>query len=188
MRPRDDPAVRALASGGVVVFPTDTLLGLGARATDRAAVARLAELKGRPGGFPISVAVSSYDELERLARLTPTARAFVRRALPGPYTVLLPASPVARRTLAPGILGPTGTIGLRIPDHPRARALARAVGPITATSANRHGQPPLPSLAAARREFGHRIAAYVPADPRPRGRPSTLVDLTRGPPRFARRG
>ncbi len=187
MPSRIDRPLRALAAGGVIVYPTDTLLGLGARATDPAAVAHLFALKGRPGGVPISIAVSSYDELERWAELAPPARAWVRRALPGPFTVLARASPRARRSLAPGIVGPGGTIGLRIPDHATARALARAAGPLTATSANRHGAPPCRRIAQARRAFGAEDAANVPAAPAPSGRPSTIVDWTGGRPRFAER-
>lgn len=182
-----DRAVRALAAGRVVVYPTDTLLGFGVRATDTAAVDRLTALKGRPGGLPISVAVSSLEEVEPLVRLTAPGRAFLRRALPGPYTVLLPASAEARRTLAPAVLGPTGTLGVRVPDHPAARELARRAGPVTATSVNRHGAPPCRSVAAARREFGHAVAVYWDAPPRPSGRPSMLVDLTRAAPRFVAR-
>ena len=187
MAPRTDRALRALAAGGVIVYPTDTLLGLGARALDATAVARLIALKGRPGDAPISVAVSSYEELERWADLSPAARAWVRRALPGPFTLLARASVPARRALAPGIVGPRGTIGLRIPDHPRARALSRVAGPLTATSANRHGLPPCRTLGEARRAFGREVAAYVPATPPPSGRPSTLVDWTGPRPRFAER-
>ncbi len=182
-----DRPLRALAAGGVIVYPTDTLLGLGARAEDPAAVARLVDLKGRPEGAPISVAVSSFEELERWAVLTPAGRAWARRSLPGPFTLLARASPRARRALAPEILGPGGTIGLRLPDHPVARALCRDAGPLTATSANRHGHAPCRTVAEARRTFGRGVAAYVPATPAPSGRPSTLVDWTGPHPRVVER-
>jgi L-threonylcarbamoyladenylate synthase len=180
-------AVAALAAGRLVVYPTDTLLGVGARATDPAAVARLAEAKGRPPGMPVSVAVSSTAEVEALAELTPAGRRFVRTHLPGPYTLLVRRSTLARRTLAPRVAGASRAIGLRVPDHPVARELARRAGPITATSANRHGRAAARTVAEARRAFGDAIAVYLTGGPRPSGRPSQLIDLTHGAPRVVAR-
>lgn len=175
-------AVRALRRGGLVVYPTDTLLGLGALARHRGAVAKLARAKGRAAGQPISVCVSSTEEIERYAVLSPAARQFVRRHLPGPFTILLQPSAEARRSLAPSV-GGLATIGVRVPDHPVARALARRAGPITATSANRHGAPPARSLPEARRALGGAVSVYLSAAPRGSGAPSTLVDLIGPEPR-----
>ncbi len=175
-------AVRALAAGELVVVPTDTLLGLAASARDRRALDRLQRAKGRPTGMPISIAVSSTEELERFARLSRVGRAFARRHLPGPFTVLAAPSVTARRTLDPSVArGPT--IGLRVPDHPLARELCRRAGPITATSANRHGVPTARTVEEARRAFGASVRIYLPARPAPSGVPSTLVDLTGSQPR-----
>jgi L-threonylcarbamoyladenylate synthase len=175
-------AVRALLAGELVVHPTDTLFALAARALDRGAVGRLVVAKGRPDGRPLSVTVSSTEELERWGSLGPGARRFVRDRLPGPYTVLLRPTPPARRALAPEVAGGP-TVGLRVPDHPLARELARRAGPIVATSANRSGSPPARSLAEARRALGRSVAVYLAAPPRPSGTPSTLVDLTADFPR-----
>jgi L-threonylcarbamoyladenylate synthase len=180
-------AARALAAGGLVVYPTDTLFGLGARAEDRRAVARLESTKGRTGQ-PMSVAVSSVEELDRWADLTPTARRWARRHLPGPYTVLVTPSPVARARFPTTVVPAGGALALRVPDHPTARELARRAGPIVATSANHHGQPPVRNAAAARRAFGARVSVYLENGPRPSGRPSTFVDLRGEAPRpLARR-
>lgn len=180
-------AARALVAGELVVYPTDTLLGLGARATDRRAVARLEALKARPSGQPLSVAVSSVEELERWADLSPTARRWARRHLPGPFTVLVPPSRWAARRLPRSIVPSGGALAARVPDHSLARELARRVGPVVATSANRHGLPPCPSVPAARRMFGSAVAVYLPARPAPSGRPSTLVDLRGDAPHPLRR-
>jgi tRNA threonylcarbamoyl adenosine modification protein (Sua5/YciO/YrdC/YwlC family) len=188
MAVRLDEAVATLARGELVVYPTDTLMGLGARADRPEAVGRLLRAKERPPAQSISFAVSSYEEVERWAELTPERRAELRRRLPGPYTLLLPATPMARRALAPALLSPTGTVGIRIPDHPLARELARRAGPITCTSANRHGRPPARTEEEARRGLGDAIGAYVPARPAPSGVPSTLIDLTGATPRPVRRG
>ncbi len=182
-----DAAVRALGAGRIVAYPTDTLLGLGVRASDPAALERLCAAKGRPEGLPVSVAVSSTEELEALLDLAPSARRWVRLHLPGPYTVLARPTPTGRAALAPSVVGPDGLLGVRVPDHPRARELARRVGPITSTSANRHGAPPCRTLAGARRTFGRAVGAYVGGGPAPSGRPSTLVDLTGPRPRTVAR-
>jgi L-threonylcarbamoyladenylate synthase len=187
MDPALSDAVRALRRGGLVVYPTDTLLGLGALARHRGAVGRLLRAKGRSAGQPISLCVSSTEEVERYAVLSLAARRFVRRHLPGPFTVLLKPSPEARRELAPSV-GAGATIGFRVPDHPVARALARAAGPITATSANRHGAPPARTLAEARRALGGEVSVYLPATPKGSGAPSTLVDLVGSKPRPIVRG
>jgi L-threonylcarbamoyladenylate synthase len=175
-------ATQALRRGGLVVYPTDTLLGLGALARHRGAVRKLMAVKGRSPSQPISVCVSSTEELERYALVSPAARRFLRRHLPGPFTVLLIPSAEARRAFAPSV-GGLATIGFRVPDHPTARELARAAGPLTATSANRHGAPTARTLTEARRALGRSVAVYLPAVPRGSGHPSTLVDLIGPEPR-----
>jgi len=182
MRRSADVGARALNAGGLVVHPTDTLLALAARALDPAAVHRLVAAKGRPSSRPLSVAVSSVEELERWATLEPAARRFVRAELPGPFTVLLRPSAEARRTLAAEVAAGS-TIGLRVPDHPLARELARRVGPTVATSANRSGSAPARTLAEAKRAFGGLVSAYLAEPPSPSGVPSALVDLTGPSPR-----
>jgi L-threonylcarbamoyladenylate synthase len=183
-----DAAVRSLEAGRIVAYPTDTLLGLGVRASDGGAVERLRIAKGRPDGMPVSVAVSSTEEVESMLDLGPAGRRFVRLQLPGPFTVLAPPTRAGRDAVAASTLGPDGRLGMRVPDHPLARELARRAGPITSTSANRHGEPPCRTIADARRAFGREVAAYVPGGPEPSGHPSTLVDLSGPRPRtLARR-
>jgi L-threonylcarbamoyladenylate synthase len=180
-------AVRAVRRGRPIFYPTDTLWGLGVRPGDRTGVRRLYALKERPGGMPVSVAFSSYEEVEPFVQFSSTARATVRRWLPGPYTFLLRASPKARREWAPEVLGDSQTVGVRIPDHSVTRALLARTGPLTATSANRHGQAPFRTVAEARRVLGDRIGAYLTGGAAPSGRPSTIVALTGPRPRIVRR-
>jgi L-threonylcarbamoyladenylate synthase len=182
-----DAGLTAVRSGRLVVYPTDTLFGLGADARNPEAVARLLAAKARPGGMPISVIVSSTEEVEEWATLSPMARTWLRRELPGPWTLLLSASPRARRELAAPLLGPNGSLGVRVPDHPVARELARQVGVLTATSANSHGAPPCRTIPEARRVFGTEVAAYITAGPAPKGVPSGLVDLRGSAPRIVPR-
>ncbi|MFZ0830217.1 MAG: L-threonylcarbamoyladenylate synthase [Thermoplasmata archaeon] len=171
-------AVHAVRRGQPILYPTDTLWGLGVRPDDTGAVRRLYALKERPAEMPVSVAFSSYEELEPFVRLSLTSRATIRRWLPGPFTFLLRAGPKARREWVPAVLGKSPTIGVRIPDRPVARELLARTGPLTTTSANRHGRPPCRSAAEARRVFGDQVTVYVTGGEPPSGRPSTLVDLT----------
>jgi L-threonylcarbamoyladenylate synthase len=181
-----DAAARSLAAGDLVVYPTDTLWGLGARADQSTAVARVFAAKGRTSVTPIAVAVSSVAELEALAELSDAGRAFVRRKLPGPFTVLVRPSEYARRTIAAPI-GEGARLGLRVPDHPVARELARRAGPITCTSANLHGAPATADVQTARGALEPHVAHYLTEGPAPRGDPSTLVDLTGPTPRIVPR-
>jgi L-threonylcarbamoyladenylate synthase len=182
-----DTAVRSLEAGRIVAYPTDTLLGLGVRASDEAALERLRAAKGRPEGMPLSVAVSSTEEIESMLDLTPAGRRFVRLHLPGPYTILARPTPAGRDAVAPSVVGPDGRLGMRLPDHPLARELARRAGPVTSTSANRHGDAPCRTIAEVRRAFGEQVDAYLSGRPEPSGHPSTLVDLSGRRPRTVAR-
>lgn len=133
---RIQEAVNVLHRDGLVVYPTDTIYGLGADALSDEAVAAVYEAKHRLLSMPISLAVSDRDMLGALAVVTPVAEMFIEQFLPGPFTVVLKA-----KKLLPAVLtGGTGMIGLRIPAHPIALELIQQFdGPITATSANLSG-------------------------------------------------
>lgn len=182
-----DRAVRALEHGKVVLYPTDTLLGLAVRPDSPSALRALFAVKHRPEGSPVSLAFSSLEEIEPYADLRPGQRKVLRALLPGAYTLLLRPSERARRRLPAQLFGPEGTLGIRLPDHPVARELARRAGPVTSTSANLHGRPPCRSVGAARAAFGKGVAVYLEARPPPSGRPSQLVDLTGRSPRLRAR-
>lgn len=147
---------RALQAGTVVVFPTDTLYGLGADPGSAGALGRLASLKGRREGKPIPLLLDSADRAGSFAAEVPeTARRLMERFWPGALTIVLPAAP----RLHPVVTGTGRTVGLRVPDHPVPRALAKALGgAVTGTSANRAGSPGRwrePGEIA--REFGGRV-------------------------------
>lgn len=176
-------AVEALDRRELVVYPTDTLYGLGADALDPRALARLVEAKRRPPGQPISVAVADLAMMGQVARVPPLARRLVERFLPGPLTLVLPPD----AGVPDALLGASKGLGVRIPAHPVARELCRRFGPITATSANLHGQPDPATCAEAREQLGGSVAAYLDAGPLP-GKASTVLDLTSQPPRVLREG
>jgi L-threonylcarbamoyladenylate synthase len=162
-------AVSVLMHDGIIVYPTETVYGLGADAFSDEAIAKVYEAKKRPLSMPISIAVSDFDMLYAVARVDPEAEAFLTAFLPGPVTVVLPA-----RTSVPAILtGGTGLVGIRMPAHDLAlRVIAAFDAPITATSANLHGakDPVIPAECTVPYEFlidGGRLP----------GIPSTVVDL-----------
>ena len=181
-----DEAIACLRAGGVVVYPTETLYGLGCDATDEAALRRLAALKGRDAGKPISVLVASRDELGRMAA-APSAEAtrLMEAFWPGPLTIVLRARPELSKILTGG----GQTIGARVSPHPVARALAEGLArPLTATSANPGGETPPATAAAARAYFGDRVDAYVDDGATPGGPASTVVDCSGSRPLIVREG
>ena len=165
-----DMAVRVLRRDGLIVYPTETVYGLGAEALSEDAVLKVYEAKNRPLSRPISIAVSDMDMLGAVAVLDEAARAFIERFLPGPVTVVLPA-----KSCLPAILtGGTGLVGIRWPDHEVALAIiARLDSPITATSANVSGEIP-----PTRPEDVYVPNDYVVDGGELPGTPSTVVDLT----------
>ena len=137
----DDPtksvrrAASAVAAGKLVVYPTETVYGLGADALDEAAVERVFETKRRDRDDPLSLGVGRVDDAFAHTRPTERATAFMRAFLPGPVTVVVERDPAVPAVLTGG----RDRVGVRVPDHPVARALLEAAGPLTATSANVSG-------------------------------------------------
>jgi L-threonylcarbamoyladenylate synthase len=129
-------AVKVLQHDGLVVYPTDTIYGLGADAFSDEAILRVFEAKQRPIGNPISIAVSDREMIHGVARVDRTAEILIDRLLPGPVTLVLPA----KKTVSGLLTGGTKMIGIRYPCHPLALELISCLdSPITATSANISG-------------------------------------------------
>ncbi|MBI3158174.1 MAG: threonylcarbamoyl-AMP synthase [Chloroflexi bacterium] len=177
--PAGDPAaiaeaVRALRRGAPVAFPTDTVYGLGALVTDPAAIGRLYDIKSRDETKAIPVLLAGDDQLPQVAvELSPAARQLARRFWPGPLTLVVP-----RRPALPEILSPRPTIGVRVPDHPAARALLAAAGPLAVTSANLSGAADCRTAEEVAAQLGGRIALILDGGMTPGGVPSTVADTT----------
>jgi L-threonylcarbamoyladenylate synthase len=177
--------VRAMRSGGVVAYPTDTLYGLGVDPASARGVAALFVLKGRAEDQALPLVAASAEQASRVARLTPLAKRLAERFWPGPLTLVLPAA----RPFAAGVAAADGTVAIRVPDQAIARALALALGgPVTATSANRSGQPPARSADEVIAAFGEAIDVVLDAGPAPGGVPSSIVDASGVAPRLLRAG
>jgi L-threonylcarbamoyladenylate synthase len=173
-----------LADGGLVVHPTDTVYGLAVDPFQAEAVERVYAVKARPRDQPISIAVADVSDVFRFGETNPIAEAFCGKNLPGPYTVVLRGSSQAPRS----ILSKDGRIGLRVPAHPIPRLLAKSYGPITATSANRHGHPSPVTCGDAREQLGDGVDLYIDGGPTPLGGESTVVDLSGARPKILRQG
>jgi L-threonylcarbamoyladenylate synthase len=159
--------VAALAAGELVVFPTESVYGLGADARSAAAVARLVAVRGREPGKPILVLVRDLAMAATVAADIPdAAHRLAARFWPGPLTLVVPA----REGLPPALTAGTGTIGVRAPGHPTAAALVAGLGgPVTAPSANPPGGAPPRRLEEARAEFGEAVAVYLDGGDLPGG-------------------
>ncbi|WP_428421615.1 L-threonylcarbamoyladenylate synthase [Methylibium sp.] len=182
-------AARLLAAGGLVAFPTETVYGLGARADDDAAVARIFAAKGRPADHPLIVHVADADGAQAFAaELPPLARRLMAAFWPGPLTVI-----VARREgIAAAAAGGQGTIGLRCPAHPVAQALLRSaatlgVPGVAGPSANRFGRVSPTRAAHVVGEFDADLAVLDGGDCEV-GIESSIVDCSRGHPVLLRPG
>jgi L-threonylcarbamoyladenylate synthase len=173
-----------LRAGGLVVYPTDTAYGLGADPVQEKAVDRLFAAKSRPREQAISIAVAGVPEIFRFGEATPIAEAFCAKNLPGPYTVVLKATPQAPRP----IVSKEGRIAMRIPPHPIPRLLTKAIGPVTATSANQHGKPSPRTCEEAREQLADLVDVYIDAGPTPLGGESTVVDLSGKRAKILRQG
>ncbi|MHB8782021.1 MAG: L-threonylcarbamoyladenylate synthase [Desulfobacteria bacterium] len=131
--------IASLRAGGAVIFPTDTLYGLGVDPCSETGIDRLLSAKGRDRGKPIPLLLSDVEQVDRWARHVPAAASrLMDRFWPGALTLVLPADPGVH----PAVTGGGDTVGLRVPDHPVPRALAALLsGAVTGTSANRSGNP-----------------------------------------------
>jgi L-threonylcarbamoyladenylate synthase len=172
-------AVRALEAGLVVVYPTETVYGLGARADSSEGIDRLFRLKGRPEGKGVSLLVDDLGGAGSLIYGPAPAQAIALADAfwPGPLTIVLPAAAGVDRRL----VGEGGGVGLRCSSDPLARALCAACSaPITSTSANPSGAQPATDIETARAYFGSDAGAYVDGGARSGGAVSTVVEFSRG--------
>ncbi|MDO8552420.1 MAG: L-threonylcarbamoyladenylate synthase [bacterium] len=185
-------AVKVVRGGGVVIYPTDTLYGLGADALSDKAVGKIYQIKGRDERKPIHTIVADMKMMEQYAEIPDMARMLAKEFLPGPLTLILGK----KKGIKTGIAKRTKKIGFRIPDNPFCLALAKKFGkPITTTSANLSGHKAERTLSAILKQFGLRTkdvdlaidAGVLPAH-RNEQQPSTVVDLVGKEPIILREG
>ncbi len=177
-------ALRELQAGRLVIFPTDTVYGVGALAFDDRAVLSLYDAKDRPEEKAIPVLLGDASELTKVTGSLPkSAQALGSHFWPGPLTLVVP-----KKADLPTAVSATGTVGVRVPDHPFARALLMAAGPMAVTSANLSGQASPRTLRDVLQQLDGRVALIIDGGTTPGGVPSTVVDCTGDEPRILRAG
>ena len=166
-------AVEQLRGGGVLIYPTDTIYGLGCDITKKSAVDRIRSIKGRDSRKPMSIICADLTGISQYARVTNFAYRILKRLLPGPYTFVLPATKETPRILQ----SKQKTVGIRIPDHVVPLALVGELGnPIVTTSANRSEQEVLTDPLDLEEQLGHQVDLIMECGQLP-VLPSTVVSL-----------
>lgn len=180
-------AVEKLLAGEVVAFPTETVYGLGAIATNQEAVAKIFEAKGRPADNPLIVHFGEPQEiLEYVSEISEKADACIKAFWPGPLTLILKSKP---DVFATNVSAGLSTVGVRIPDHPVALELLRKLGqPIAAPSANRSGKPSPTTALHVEKDLTGRIPLILDGGATGIGLESSVVDFTVEPPVILRPG
>ena len=177
-----DEAAGVVRDGGVIIFPTDTVYGVGCDPTCHPAIDRIYALKGRSREKPLALYFAHVDDLLPYILYDERAVALARRFLPGPLTL------VVRRPAAidPYVVGDLPTIGLRVPDDSFCRALLERMGPLAATSANLSGDEPYTGRGAARDL--PEADLFIDVGPARHGVASTVVDISQTDVRLIREG
>ena len=176
MTPEIRKAAALLRAGGLVAFPTETVYGLGADASNAKAVARLYAVKGRPADHPVIVHFAAVDEAFAWAReISQAARQLAARFWPGPLTLILKRSKLAQDF----VTGGQDTVGLRVPSHPIAHEMLSIFGSgVAAPSANRFGLVSPTTAAHVREDLGDEVDLVLEGGPSDVGIESTIVDLS----------
>lgn len=179
-------AVAVLRQGGLVAFPTETVYGLGADASNPAAIRKLYAAKGRPADHPVIVHVADIAQLSNWVReVTPVAQKLAQKFWPGPLTLLFKRAP----GVSDGVTGGQDTVAIRIPSHPVAHLLLEKFGGgVAAPSANRFGRVSATLAEHVRQEFGEAVDFVVDGGPSDVGIESTVVDATGTAPVLLRPG
>ncbi len=181
-----EKAAEILRAGGLVAFPTETVYGLGADASNPAAVKKIFAAKDRPAAHPVIVHIADMSELKHWAAEVPRAAwLLAEKFWPGPLTMVLKRSSHVNDLISGG----QNTIGLRVPGHPVAQQLLKAFGAgIAAPSANKFGRLSPTAAQHVREELGNAVEIILDGGPCDVGIESTIVDLTREPPAILRPG
>jgi len=177
-------ALDILNRGGLVAFPTDTVYGVGALAFDATAVESIYIAKDRPVEKAIPILIGGPEDLDKVtADIPPIAVKLAARFWPGPLTLVVPKHPNL-----PDVVSAAPTVGVRVPDHPVARALLRAAGPMAVTSANLSGEASPRTAEEVSCQLNGRIPLILDGGETPGGIPSTVVNCLGTEPVILREG
>ena len=179
-----DEVVSVLKQGELIVYPTDTLYGIGADPFNESSVKKVFLAKNRPFDMPLSIAVSNEKMMESVAVLNDNARKLIRRFLPGALTVLLTRKPSIPDILTSG----ANQVGIRIPDHPLAIRIIDRFGPITSTSANLHSHKDPVDIRMPMKDLKGSVRIGIDCGKTTKAEPSTIVDVSDGDAEVIRKG
>lgn len=175
---------RVLGESGLIALPTESFYGLAVTPFDELALARLWQVKGRSEGKPILVLIGAECQLGPLVRSIPPAASILMNTFwPGPLTIVFPAAV----GLSDAVTAGTGSVGIRLSAWQPLIDLLCLVGPVTGTSANREGLPPVRTAEEVQHNLGEVLDLIIDAGSTPGGLPSTVIDV-RGPIRIVRNG
>lgn len=185
-------AARVLAAGGIVALPTDTVYGIAVALATPGGIERLFAAKARPPDKAIALLLADADQAAEIGEMNQAATALAASFWPGGLTLVVPrrADRPLPAALTGGALAPGAipTVGLRVPAHDAPRALARAVGPLPTTSANRSGEPEARDAAEIEALLGGGIDLILDGGPSLGGPASTVIDCTGATPELRRAG
>ena len=175
-------AIKTLDIGNILIYPTDTLYGLGADATNTSAIEKINKLKKRK--IPLSIMVSSLNEIEKYAVINSDTKKELKKIFPGPFTALLQSK---KTKLSYLVQNQSDKIGIRIPNHPFCLELLNEYKkPIITTSVNTHGETPLNNINEIEKKFSKINIYYQNNNLDSKG--STIIDFTKKPPVIIRMG
>jgi len=177
-------ASKIVRRGGLVVYPTDTVYGLGCDPLNVEAVKRLFKAKGERKK-PLPILVSDIEHVEKIAYLSERARRIAARFWPGPLTLVVPKKPALPDVVTCNL----ESVGVRVPRHDIALQLIHlSKGLLVGTSANKTGQKPPQTAYEAAEQLGKEVNVILDGGPTALGTPSTVVDLTSEKPKILREG
>jgi L-threonylcarbamoyladenylate synthase len=179
-------AARIIMQGGIAIYPTETVYGIGVRFDDQQALQRLFELKNRDQHKPVLLLLSRADDLARISsQIPPETQILTERFWPGPLTLVVPAA----ENLSDLVTGGGQTVGCRVSSSPAAARLMSACGiPITSTSANLSGGANPTSISEISADILEKADIVIDAGPSPGSTPSTVYDISQKPFRLVRAG
>lgn len=188
LKPTKENLFRAadlICAGELVAFPTETVYGLGADGLNKSAREKIYIAKGRPSEKPLTLHVSSLEQVERIAKISPTAEKLFEKFCPGPLTIILPKN----KNLPDFVTNGNETVGIRFPDNEIALNLIKFSNcPIAAPSANISGENPPKNAREVLKNLGGKIKMILDGGECKFGISSTIIDLTFDAPKILREG
>ena len=170
--------------GELIVYPSETVYGIGANIFDEAAIKKLFLAKNRPFDMPLSVGVADKEMASSIAVIDEHADKLIDAFMPGPLTII-----VKKKDCVPDIVTSNShKVGIRIPDHHVAQQIIKLTGPIVATSANLHSKPDAVRMEEAQDQLGDAVTAYIDSGPCTTGKPSIIIWLMNGEIEIVRQG